>query len=56
MKMRGTEKGREVVVMIDPGATHNFIALSVVDELGIKLEETGGFGVSLGNVDAIRGK
>lgn len=56
MKLKGIVKGREVVVMIDPEATRNFIALSVVEELGIKLEETGGFGVSLGNGDAIRGR
>lgn len=30
MKLKGVVKGHEVVVMIDPGATHNFILLVVV--------------------------
>lgn len=30
MKLKEIVKGREVVVMIDPGATHYFIALAVV--------------------------
>lgn len=41
--------------MIDPGATHNFISLAVVKELGMNVAETGGFGVSLGNGEAIQG-
>lgn len=55
MKLRGTVQGRDVVVMIDPGATHNFVSLAVVEELGMELTATGGFGVSLGNGDAIQG-
>lgn len=34
MKLRGRVKGREVVVMVDPGATHNFVSKAVVEELG----------------------
>lgn len=56
MKLRGLVKGRNVVVMIDPGATHNFISIVLVEELGIRMDETGSFGVSLGNGDAIRGR
>lgn len=56
MKMRGSLKGRDVMVMIDPGATHNFISLEVVEELGIIVIDAGVFGVSLGNGDEIKGK
>lgn len=33
MKLLGMVDGREVVVMIDPGATHNFISHKTVEEL-----------------------
>lgn len=55
MKLKGLIGEKEVVVMIDPGATHNFIALGVVKELNIEVTESGSFGVSLGNGDAVRG-
>lgn len=55
MKLHGKIKDRDVVVMIDPGETHNFISLATVNELGIAVEEAGGFGVSLGNGEAIKG-
>lgn len=29
--------------MIDPGATHNFISLKTVEELGLPVKESGGF-------------
>lgn len=45
---------KEVVVMIDPGATHNFISLGTVKELGVEVMESGSFGVSFGNDEAIR--
>lgn len=56
MKLRGLIGEYEVVVMIDPGATHNFIALNTVKEAGVPITGTGGFGVSLGNGEAIRGE
>lgn len=55
MKLIGTIGGGEVVVMVDPGATHNFISLKAVEHLGIPVQKSGGFGVSLGNGEAIRG-
>ncbi|XP_074347938.1 uncharacterized protein LOC141686775 [Apium graveolens] len=45
-----------VVVRVDPGATHNFISLKVVEQLSISLSASGNFAVSLGNGEAIRGK
>lgn len=39
--------------MIDQGTTHNFISLDVVEELKILVTDSGGFGVSLGNGEAL---
>lgn len=55
MKLRGFIGNGEVVVMIDPGATHNFVSLEKVKELGIPVTDSGQFVVSLGNGEAIRG-
>lgn len=33
MKMMGKIKGHEVIVMLNPGATHNFISLRTVQKL-----------------------
>lgn len=49
MKLLGLIDERRVVVMIDPGATHNFISLNTVHELSIPVAELGSFGVLLGN-------
>ena len=35
MKLRGSVKGKEIVVLIDIEATHNFIHQTLVDELGL---------------------
>lgn len=42
--------------MVDPGATHNFVFKVVVEELGLEVTDVGGFGVSLGNGEAIKGR
>lgn len=55
MKLQGLVGDYEVVVMIDPGATHNFIALGMVSAARIPITGSEGFGVSLGNGEAIRG-
>lgn len=55
MKLSGRIEGKEVVVMIDPGATHNFISLKTVEDVGIKVLKSDGFGVSLENGDSIHG-
>ncbi|XP_048496700.1 transposon Tf2-1 polyprotein [Beta vulgaris subsp. vulgaris] len=55
MKMRGIIKGEEIVVMIDPGATHNFVSLDTIARLELPVEQTKGFGVSLGNGKAVQG-
>lgn len=56
MKVRGLIGDLNVIVMIDPGATHNFISLSTVAAAHLPIVEAGSFGVSLGNGDAIRGE
>lgn len=56
MKLRGSINGNKVVVMIDPGATHNFISLDAVKALGLQLTSSKSFGVSLGAGDALQGE
>lgn len=44
-----------MMVMIDLGATYNFISLDVVNELRVKVTDFSMFGVSLGNSEAVKG-
>lgn len=53
MKLKGLIGHREVIVMIDPNSTHNFISLDVATEARVQIERTIGFGVFLGNGEAI---
>lgn len=55
MKLRGKIENKEVIVMVDPRATHNILSLAVVKLLELPIEESGGFGVSLGNGEMIKG-
>ncbi|KAK9184730.1 hypothetical protein WN943_025081 [Citrus x changshan-huyou] len=48
MKIRGRIGEQDVVVLIDSGATHNFISNKVVDRLGLCLMDIGSFGVVMG--------
>ncbi|PKU62016.1 hypothetical protein MA16_Dca012125 [Dendrobium catenatum] len=48
MKVRGEIADREVIVLIDSGATHNFISNQIVELLGMELMDTGGYGVMMG--------
>nr|ACY01928.1 hypothetical protein [Beta vulgaris] len=48
LKMEGTIYGQKVIVMVDPGATHNFISLDTVRRLQIPISSSRPFGVSLG--------
>ncbi|KAJ9680432.1 hypothetical protein PVL29_019684 [Vitis rotundifolia] len=56
IKLKGEVCGKEVVVLIDPGATHNFISQAVVKQLEIPLNETKGYGVLLGTIVPVKGK
>ena len=56
MKVKGKLLGREIIVLIDCGATHNFISESLVEELKINTKSTTNYGVILGSETAIKGK
>lgn len=49
MKLRGTIRGLEVVVLIDSGATHNFVSLKLVEPLNLYVLGSRKTGVTLGN-------
>ena len=56
MKVKGKVKNEEVVVLIDCGATHNFIFKKLVTALNLPLKTTTTYGVILGSETAIKGK
>ena len=49
IKMLGTIQDQWVVALIDGGATHNFIARVIVDELRLLIAPTIAYDVRLGN-------
>ena len=54
LKIRGQIKERDVVVLIDSGASHNFIMFALVKELGLPVASTKDFAVVLGTGAEIR--
>lgn len=48
MKLKGTVGPRVVILLIDYGATHNFISLQLVQQLGIPTTVTNNYGLSWG--------
>ena len=40
LKIQGQIKDREVIVLIDSGALHNFISATLVEELGLEMSQT----------------
>lgn len=56
LKIRGQMEDQEVIVMVDPRATHNFASLAVVNKLNLLVDGLGEFGVALGNGDAVKGR
>ena len=54
MKLQGEIHGWKVLILIDSGSTHNFVAESIVKELAILVETIPAFGVQIGNGDIIR--
>lgn len=56
MKLKGELRGKGVVVMIDPGATHNFISKEVVSKLGIPISGGRSYEISLGNGAVVKGQ
>ena len=55
MKMLGRIGTEDLIMMIDSGATKNFISNKAVQKLGITFEECESYGVILGNGDEILG-
>lgn len=49
MKLQGWVNGRRVLVLIDSGANHNFIAKRIATELDLPVEETPAYKVCLGD-------
>lgn len=56
MRMKGSINGCDVVVMVDPGATHNFLSSLAAQQLQIPVTETKRFGVTLGTGEAVQGE
>ena len=56
MKLKGMINGKEVIVLIDCGATHNFIGTNLVKELQLPLVTTNSYGVVMGTGIAVKGK
>ncbi|KFK40184.1 hypothetical protein AALP_AA3G341400 [Arabis alpina] len=55
MKMRGQIANTEVTVMIDSGASHNFVSLGLVQQLCLAVDNTGGYGVVTGTSFTVPG-
>ena len=55
MKLLGTVLNREVVVLVDSGATHNFITADLVQELQLPVSQTEHYGVQMGTGQAVQG-
>lgn len=56
MKLKGRIKGTEVVILIDSGASHNFISTELVQSLDLGLDTTGGYGVVMGTGLTVKGE
>lgn len=55
LKLRGQVNGQEVVLMIDPGATHNFVSTALMEKLRLPVSPTRRFGVTLGTGASLQG-
>lgn len=56
MKVKGMIQDREVVVLIDCGATYNFISDKLVSELQLPMRDTLNYGVILGLTQLLKGR
>ena len=54
LKLWGKIKNKKVIVLIDCGATHNFISLKLVKELRLKVTPTGLYSVEVGDGHKVR--
>ena len=56
MRLAGIMNENSVVVMIDPGATHNFVSKVAAQKLGLKPTESKSFGLTLGTGETVQGE
>ncbi|TYK02775.1 Transposon Ty3-I Gag-Pol polyprotein [Cucumis melo var. makuwa] len=56
MKVRGKLQDEDVIILIDCGATHNFVSEKLVKKLLIPIKEIAHYGVILGSGAAVQGK
>ncbi|KAA0051272.1 ty3-gypsy retrotransposon protein [Cucumis melo var. makuwa] len=55
-KIKGTVENQEIVIMVDCGATHNFISLKLVENLKLPLAKTTNYGIIMGSGKAVQGR
>ncbi|XP_062100900.1 uncharacterized protein LOC133806828 [Humulus lupulus] len=55
MKILGSILGHEVVVLVDSGATHNFITTELAQKLALPVSETETYGAQMGSGNAVKG-
>ncbi|KAF7802354.1 Retrotransposable element Tf2 [Senna tora] len=56
MKLLGTIQGKRVLIMIDSGASHNFISSSLVTQLSLPRENTSIYEVTVGDGHVVKGQ
>ncbi|XP_050938558.1 uncharacterized protein LOC127148538 [Cucumis melo] len=56
MKVRGRLQDKHIVILIDCGATHNFVSEKLVKRLQLPIKDTAHYGVILGTGTTIQGK
>lgn len=56
LKVRGNIENEDVVVLVDCGATHNFISTQLVEKMKIPISETANYDIIMGTDTVVRGK
>ncbi|KAJ9705665.1 hypothetical protein PVL29_003637 [Vitis rotundifolia] len=56
MKIKGTIRSKEVIILVDSGATHNFLSLELIQQLALPLTTTTSYGVMMGTGISVKGK
>ena len=56
MKIKGTIRSKEVIILVDSGATHNFLSLELVQQLALPLTTTTSYEVMMGTEISVKGK
>lgn len=55
MKLGGQISGQTVIVLIDCGATHNFVSSELVQNLGLQVMESASYEVLVGTRLSVKG-